>query len=60
MLQSDEPEREIRFATVIYGGVSLAIYINGIVQEMLHLTTGVDVIRQSMRVALRLEPEVAS
>src|ERR1700683_2868223 len=30
-------EREIRFATVIYGGVSLAIYINGIVQEMLHL-----------------------
>lgn len=39
-----EPEREIRFATVIYGGVSLAIYINGIVQEMLHLvrSTAVD------------------
>jgi patatin-related protein len=35
--QSYEPEREIRFATVIYGGVSLAIYINGIVQEMLRL-----------------------
>jgi patatin-related protein len=31
------PECEIRFATVIYGGVSLAIYINGIVQEMLHM-----------------------
>lgn len=30
-------EREIRFAVVIYGGVSLTIYINGIVQEMLHL-----------------------
>jgi patatin-related protein len=42
--QSDEPEREIRFATVIYGGVSLAIYINGIVQEMLHLvrSTAID------------------
>jgi patatin-related protein len=37
-------EREIRFATVIYGGVSLAIYINGIVQEMLHLvrSTAID------------------
>ena len=32
-----EIEREVRFAVVIYGGVSLAIYINGIVQEMLHL-----------------------
>jgi patatin-related protein len=42
--QTYEPEREIRFATVIYGGVSLAIYINGIVQEMLHLvrSTAID------------------
>jgi len=31
------PEREIRFAVVTYGGVSLAIYINGAVQEMLHM-----------------------
>ena len=30
-------EREVRFAVVIYGGVSLAVYINGVVQEMLHL-----------------------
>jgi patatin-related protein len=30
-----DPVREVRFAVVIYGGVSLAIYINGIVQEML-------------------------
>jgi patatin-related protein len=29
--------KEIRFAVVIYGGVSLAIYINGVVQEMLRL-----------------------
>ena len=28
--------REVRFAVVMYGGVSLAIYINGIAQEMLH------------------------
>lgn len=30
-------EREVRFAVVLYGGVSLAVYINGIVQELLHL-----------------------
>jgi len=28
-------EREIRFAVVMYGGVSLAIYINGVTQELL-------------------------
>ncbi len=27
-------EREIRFAVVMYGGVSLAIYINGVAQEL--------------------------
>jgi hypothetical protein len=31
------PEREIRFAVVIYGGVSLAIYINSVMQEMLYM-----------------------
>ena len=31
------PEREIRFAVVMYGGVSLAIYINGVAQELLNL-----------------------
>jgi hypothetical protein len=29
--------QEVRFAVVMYGGVSLAIYINGIAQELLHL-----------------------
>ena len=29
--------REVRFAVVMYGGVSLAIYINGIAQELLRL-----------------------
>ena len=31
------PEREVRFAVVMYGGVSLAIYINGVAQELLNL-----------------------
>ena len=32
-----ECTKEIRFAVVMYGGVSLAIYINGIAQELLSL-----------------------
>ncbi|HVN84974.1 MAG TPA: patatin-like protein [Candidatus Binatia bacterium] len=37
-------EREVRFAVVLYGGVSLAIYINGVAQELFHLVraTAVD------------------
>lgn len=31
------PHQEMRFGVVLYGGVSLAIYINGVVQELLHL-----------------------
>src|SRR5215475_5816904 len=29
--------QEIRLAAVMYGGVSLAIYMNGVAQELLHL-----------------------
>lgn len=32
-----EYTQEVRFAVVMYGGVSLAIYINGVAQEMLRL-----------------------
>jgi patatin-related protein len=32
-----EYEQEVRLAVVMYGGVSLAIYINGVAQELLHL-----------------------
>jgi hypothetical protein len=32
-----EPQREVRFAVVMYGGVSLAIYINGVAQELLNI-----------------------
>ena len=31
------PRTEVRFAVVMYGGVSLAIYINGVVQELFRL-----------------------
>ncbi|MDP9342593.1 MAG: patatin-like protein [Actinomycetota bacterium] len=32
-----DPVREIRFAVVMYGGVSLAVYINGVAQELFHM-----------------------
>jgi hypothetical protein len=32
-----EPEQEIRFAVVMFGGVSPAIYINGVAQELSRL-----------------------
>jgi len=32
-----EVEHEVRFAVVMYGGVSLAIYINGVAQELLNM-----------------------
>lgn len=34
---TQEPSQEIRLAIVMYGGVSLAIYINGVTQELLRL-----------------------
>ena len=40
------PEQEIRFAVVMYGGISLCIYIHGVAQELLRLvraTSGADV-----------------
>jgi len=40
-----EYENEIRFAVVMYGGISLAIYINGVSQElfrMVRATSGID------------------
>ncbi|NUO10544.1 MAG: hypothetical protein HUU08_18130 [Candidatus Brocadia sp.] len=32
-----EPSQEVRFAVVMYGGVSLAIYIHGVIQELYRL-----------------------
>jgi hypothetical protein len=31
------PAQEIRFAVVLYGGVSLAVYINGVARELFSL-----------------------
>lgn len=36
-MATPEHQQEVRFALVLYGGVSLAIYINGVMQEMLQL-----------------------
>src|SRR5262245_6215523 len=40
-LDPDRPSidysQEIRFAVVMYGGVSLAVYINGVAQELFNL-----------------------
>src|SRR5688500_16122995 len=37
LVEPDHLHREIRLAVVMYGGVSLAIYINGVAQELLGL-----------------------
>ncbi len=37
MPTSSFPKTEVRFAVVMYGGVSLAIYMNGIAQELLRM-----------------------
>jgi patatin-related protein len=51
------PTQEVRFAIVLYGGVSLAIYINGVVQELLRLvrsTAGLPVVHGSELVYQKL------
>jgi hypothetical protein len=35
-----DPGQEVRFAVVMYGGVSLAIYMNGAAQELLRAVRG--------------------
>ncbi|MGE3835691.1 MAG: hypothetical protein AB7H43_13020, partial [Acidimicrobiia bacterium] len=32
-----QPTQQVRLAVVLYGGVSLCIYMNGVTQELLHL-----------------------
>src|SRR5947209_20456097 len=34
---SSDHTQEVRFAVVMYGGVSLAVYINGVSQELLRM-----------------------
>src|SRR5215510_7379487 len=53
-----EYTQEVRFAVVMYGGVSLAIYINGIAQELLRMvrstSRSVDKLETTERVYRRL------
>jgi len=59
------PEQEIRFAVVLYGGASLAIYINGIAQELLRMVrstapeagklTGTELVYRKIAVLLSLD-----
>lgn len=41
----EEATGEVRFAVVLYGGVSLAIYMNGIAQELLRMVRGSSICR---------------
>lgn len=48
-------KKEIRFAVVMYGGVSLAIYINGVAQELLRMVKATAPGGESDNVARTLE-----
>src|SRR5215813_1882117 len=50
--------KEVRFAVVMYGGVSLAIYINGIAQELLRLVRSTALVSEAggVRTTLSAEP----
>lgn len=55
--------KEIRFAVVMYGGVSLAVYMNGIAQELLNLvrtTSGPSVSQEAAEGTLAVYQEIAS
>jgi patatin-related protein len=50
-------EQEVHFALVLYGGVSLAVYINGVMEEMLQLvrsTSGLPNLKGSAKVYRKL------
>lgn len=51
-------KKEVRFAVVMYGGVSLAIYINGIAQELLRLVRSTALVSEAdgERKTLSAEP----
>lgn len=55
---------EVRFAVVLYGGVSLAIYMNGIAQELLRMVRGSsalpeDALDEGEKIYRRLSRELA-
>jgi hypothetical protein len=57
-----ELTQEVKFAIVMYGGVSLAIYINGVTQELLRLvrsTSTSDPLKGSEKVYAKLGAALA-
>jgi patatin-related protein len=44
-------QREVRFALVLYGGVSLAVYMNGVMQEFLNLVRAAGVYKELAAIA---------
>jgi patatin-related protein len=51
-------EQEVRFAVVMYGGVSLAIYINGVAQELYRLVRSTAPARRYAQEGDRADPEL--
>jgi patatin-related protein len=60
MPSSDQHTQEIRFAVVLYGGVSLAIYINGVVQELLRLVRSTALRQPQLKFSERVYHELGS
>ena len=54
--QSADYTQEIRFAVVMYGGVSLAVYINGVSQELLRMVRATAQIKADGNDAAGLAP----
>ena len=60
MPSDDQYTQEIRFAVVLYGGVSLAIYINGVVQELLRLVRSTALRQPQLKFSERVYHELGS
>lgn len=50
-------QKEVRFAVVMYGGVSLAIYINGVAQELLRMVRSTAPVTDDSNIARDLKPK---
>src|SRR4030095_2263493 len=55
-----EYKQEVRFSVVMYGGVSLAIYINGVAQELFHLSRATARVENSQNQAIAISGKTIS
>jgi hypothetical protein len=60
MHSDSQHTQEIRFAVVLYGGLSLAIYINGVVQELLRRVRFTVLPRQQLKFSETVYHELGS